>query len=133
MKKECSVLAVSLLMGCGAESPKAPVAFNINTDNELVLKTLPATRMACPGLDKYAGDFQDVRVENHYRTTIVFHVPDQSRIPDAYKAGGHNCFIEIEGDGSAILIEKLACKSVCLNQLDVPDGQLKLTLAKTGG
>lgn len=129
MKKGCLVLAVALLTGCGEEAPKGPVQFSVDTKDELVLKVLPATRLACPGLSRYSHDFQDVRVEQQYRTAIVFHVPDHSSIPDTYKAGGHNCFIEIEGDGSAILIEKLACKSVCLDQLDVPAGQLKLTLA----
>lgn len=132
MRKWTAMLATLMIVGnagkaVGQTLPSAPV-FNVNTDDELVLKTLPAARMACPGLDRYADQFESVRVENHFRTSIVFHVPEASKVPDAYKAGGHNCFIEIENDGGAILVEKLACKSVCLDQVKVPDGQLKLKL-----
>ncbi|TBV10238.1 hypothetical protein DNK08_07105 [Stutzerimonas kirkiae] len=121
-------MALTMLAGCGKEPPKEPSVFNVDTQDELVIKSLPATRQACPGLNRYASDFQDIRVEQQYRTTIVFHIPERSGIPDAYKAGGHNCFLEIEGDGSAIFLEKLACKSVCLDKVDVPDGQLRLGL-----
>ncbi len=111
-----------------APSAKNPV-FTVNTDNSSILKALPATRMACPGLDRYSDQFQDVRVERLYRNTIVFHVPDASKIPGTYMAGGHNCFIELDADGKSIFIDKKACKSVCLDQLNTPDGQLKLALA----
>lgn len=125
-------LAAFALAGCGeAEQQQTTAAlalFTVDTQDELVLKTLPATRLACPGLNRYADRFEKVRVEPQYRTAIAFHIPEQSGIPDAYKAGGHNCFIEIESDGSAVLIEKMACKSVCLDQTEVPEGQLKLPL-----
>lgn len=133
MKKRTLALVAALLAGCGEEQAQqavsAPPLFTVDTQDELVLKSLPAIRQACPGLNKYAADFENARVEQQYRTSIVFHIPERSSIPDSYKAAGHNCFIEIEGDGSAILIEKLACKSVCLDQLSVPEGQLKLPLA----
>lgn len=129
VKKGLLVLTVVLLAGCGEEAPKASSVFSVDTQDELVTNTLPAIRQACPGLNKYAGDFQDVRVEEQSRTTIVFHIPERNSIPEAYKADGHNCFVEIENDGRAILIEKAACKSVCLDHLAVPDGQLKLELS----
>ena len=129
MKKGLLILVVALQAGCGDEGPKAVTTFAVDTQDELVTKVLPATRLACPGLNKYASEFDSVRVEQQYRTAIVFHIPESSSIPASYKAGGHNCFIEIEKDASAILVEKAACKSVCLDQLDVPDGQLKLALA----
>lgn len=133
MRKWIAVLAALLVAGCGdkaAEQPKpSSSVFTVQTKDELVLKALPATRLACPGLDKYATQFEDVRVEPLYRTSIVFHVSETAKVPDAYKANGHNCFVEIEGDASAILIEKSACKSICLDEVAVPDGQLKLDLA----
>lgn len=128
MNKGLLMLSVLLLAGCGEEAPKASAVFSVNTQDKLVTNALPAIHQACPGLNKYADDFQDVRVEEQFRTTIVFQIPEHNSIPEAYKADGHNCFVEIEGDGRSIVIEKLACKSVCLDRLDVPDGQLKLKL-----
>jgi hypothetical protein len=128
MWKGILAAALGMLTACGGDAPKQPTVFNVPTKDELVLASIPAIRQACPGLDKYAGSFQGTRVEDQFRTTIVFDVSERNTIPEPYKATGHSCFIEIEKDGSAILIEKKACKSVCLDQLDVPDGQLKISL-----
>lgn len=129
MKKQAFLAAALLLTGCGDESAKKEVIFKVATQDALVLQTMPAIRHACPGLDRYAADFQAVRVEEQFRTTIAFDVPERNGVPEHYKASGHSCFVEIEKDGSAIFIEKKACKSLCLDRLDVPDGQLKLSLA----
>lgn len=131
--KTLGIALVTLsLAGCGDGTPEqlatAPSIFSVDTQDELILKTLSATRLACPGLNKYANAFESIRVEEQYRTAIVFHIPESSSIPDSYKAAGQNCFIEVEYDGSAIFLEKLACKSVCLDTVEVPDGQLKLPL-----
>jgi len=120
------VVAPLALLGCGAESTSS--VFTVASNDPLVSKTLPAIRQACPGLNKYTSQFEQVRVENGYRTAVVFDIPESARIPDSYKAYGHTCFIEIESDASSIFIEKAACKSVCLDQASVPDGQLKLPL-----
>lgn len=128
MWKGILALAIGMLAACGGDAPEQPAAFNVVTKDKLTLASLPSIRQACPGLDKYAGSFRNTRVEEQYRTTIAFDVNDRNTIPELYKAAGHSCFVEIEKDGSVILIEKKACKSVCLDQLDVPDGQLKLTL-----
>lgn len=123
-----SIAVCGMLYGCDTGSTLT--TFGVTSDDPLVGKALPGIRQACPGLDKYAGQFESVRVESHYRTAVVFDIPEAARIPDAYKAGGHTCFLEIDGDGSTLYIEKLACKSVCLDQFDVPEGQLKLPLGR---
>jgi len=128
MRNGVLALAIGVLAACGGEAPKQPAVFSVSTKDELVLTSLPSIRQACPGLDKYAGSFQNARVEEQFRTSIVFDINERNTIPESYKAGGHSCFVEIEKDGSAILIEKKACKSVCLDRLDTPDGQLKLPL-----
>lgn len=120
-------LAPLALLGCGAES--ASSVFTVTSNDPLVSKALPAIRQACPGLDTYSSQFKQIRVENNYRTAVVFDIPEAARIPDAYKAYGHTCFIEIAPDGSGIFVEKMACKSVCLDQVNTPDGQLKIALA----
>lgn len=121
-------LAIVLLglAGCGSESDHSE--FKIKTSDPLIKTALPAIRSVCPGLDKYAPQFSNLRVEQQFRTAITFEVSSSSRIPDAYKAGGHTCFIEVDADGKDIFIEKKACKSVCLDQVSTPDGQLKLSL-----
>ncbi|MFD2645115.1 hypothetical protein [Pseudomonas japonica] len=133
MRKWSAVLITLAIAGCGEKVPEqsqsSASVFTVETKDDLVRKALPATRLACPGLDRYASQFDNVRVEKHFRTSIVFHIPEDSTVPESYKAGGQNCFVEIEDDRSAIVVEKLACKSVCLDKLNVPDGQLKLELA----
>lgn len=121
-------LSLLHLTGCGKETP--PSVFTVASHDELVVKTLPAIREACPGLDKYAHSFESVRVKGHLRTAILFDVPDSTTIPASYQAGGHTCYVEIDSDGKNIYIEKLACKSICLDQLNTPDGQLRIGLVQ---
>lgn len=115
------------LSGCGDGPPTTE--FVVVSDNELVTKSLPAIRRACPGLDKYSSSFEKARIENNYRTSILFDVRESSKVPGAYKAEGHTCYLEIDSTGKSIYVEKLACKSICLDQLNTPDGQLKIDLA----
>lgn len=122
-------LALLMLIGCSSETGDSK--FTVVTDNKTVMAALPALRSACPGLDKYSGQLSNVRTENNFRTSVVFDVADSNRIPDAYKAGGNTCFVEIDSDGKTIYIEKQACKSLCLDQVQTPTGQLKIAL--TGG
>lgn len=119
-------LALFGLEGCGGESDHPE--FRIITSNSLIKTALPAIRGVCPGLDKYAPQFSNLRVEQQFRAAITFEVSNSSKIPDAYKAGGHTCFIEVDDDGKNIFIEKKACQSLCLDKVSTPDGQLKLSL-----
>lgn len=124
-----ALLGFSLLYlsGCGEGPPITE--FVVVSDDELVTKSLPAIRRACPGLDKYSSSFEKARIENNYRTSILFDVRESSKIPEAFKAGGHTCYVEIDSTGKSIYIEKLACKSICLDQLNTPEGQLKIDLS----
>lgn len=126
MKRWSLGLTALALVGCGSES--AGSKFSVTTNDTLVANALPAIRQACPGLDKYASQFKAVRVEDNYRTSVVFDIPETAQIPDSYKAGGHSCFVEIDPDGKSIIVEKLACKSVCLDQAETPNGPLKIAL-----
>lgn len=117
-----------VLSGCGVES--GPAEFKVLTSDTVVTNALPSIRKACPGLDKYAAQFSNIRVEQQFRTAILFEVSNSSKIPDAYKAGGHTCFIEVDSGGKNIFIEKMACKSICQDQIAPPDGQLKLSLGE---
>lgn len=128
MRKGVFAVAIGMLAGCGGEAPIQPTAFDVSTKNERVTASLPSIRQACPGLDRYAGSFQGIRIEEQFRTTIVFDISKRNAIPARYEATGHTCFIEIDNDESAIFIEKNACKSVCLDKLEVPDGQLRISL-----
>lgn len=133
MKKNIlGVFGLSLVALSGCEKAVSTSTFSVSSDDPLVMKMLPAVRQACPGLDKYSQFFENVRVEEQFRTSILFDVPESASIPDSYKAGGHTCYIEIDSKGKSIFIEKLACKSICLDQLKTPDGQLKIDLAQGG-
>lgn len=114
------------LAGCSGEPGSKE--FKVITSNRLVTSALPSIRKACPGLDKYSRELSNVRVEQQFRTAILFEVSGSNKIPETYKAGGQTCFIEI--DGNSVFIEKTACKSVCKDQLTTSEGQLKLSLAK---
>lgn len=116
------------LTGCGGDS--GPAEFKVITSNSLVTNALPGIRKACPGLDKYAPQLSNIRVEQQFRTVLLFEVSGSKKIPEAYKAGGQTCFIEIDTDGKSIFVEKKACKSVCQDQLTTSEGQLKLSVAK---
>jgi nitrous oxide reductase len=117
------------LMGCDKDQPQS-TTFTVVTDDPKVNTALPAVRQACPGLDTYSSQFANTRVQQQFRTAIVFDIPDTARLPDAYKAAGHTCYLEIDSAGKTLFIEKQACKSVCLDQLDTPQGQLSLPLAE---
>lgn len=116
------------LTGCGGESDSAE--FKVITSDSLVTNALPNIRKVCPGLDIYSRQLSNIRVEQLFRTAIIFEVSGSSKIPEAYKAGGQTCFIEIDADGKNIFIEKMACKSVCQDQLMTSEGQMKLSLTK---
>ncbi|MGF6098876.1 hypothetical protein [Pseudomonas sp. 18175] len=126
--RNLGVSILSLLALAGCESEKASSEFAVEKNSTLEPSTIVAIRQACPGLDKYAWQFKNIRIEKLFRRSILFDVPERSRIPDAYKAGGHTCYLEVSSDDKTLFIEKLACKSICLDQLNTPAGQLKLPL-----
>lgn len=108
---------VLILSACNdnSDAPKQMI-FSVNTDNVTVTKLLPVIRKSFPGLDKYSDQFQKISVEqNNQYTTIKFHIPDNAVIPVEYRATGHNCFIEINKEGSAVKIPKTPCKAVMLD------------------
>ncbi|WP_420065962.1 hypothetical protein [Pectobacterium colocasium] len=117
---------VLILAGCGDEpensvqpEPKQAPAptFSITTDDTDINRLLPAIRHLLPGLDKYSEQFQEKVIEHNRFLTIKFHIPDNATIPAEYLATGHNCFIEINKEGTAIKVPKSACKSVVLNRV----------------
>lgn len=133
-------LFLHLLVGCDkSDKENTPVnatvtnasVFTVNTDNTLVQKTLPTIRQLCPGLDKYAGEFSDINVDDGYyfRTTLKFHIDENAKIPNEYAAQGNNCFIDINDD-STVTIHKSACQSVCLDHESSHD-ELMFNLPKT--
>lgn len=120
MNRSLLLLLVAALVGCGEPTDKPEEnqqqKFTVSTDNETVNKLLPSIRTALPGLDKYAIQFRDVSVEQNYWLTIKFHVPDDAKIPNDYMTFGHNCFIEINKEGTAVKIPKAPCKALMLDQ-----------------
>ncbi|MDG9783687.1 hypothetical protein [Metapseudomonas otitidis] len=127
MRKEVLLIGAALLGGCSEEAQQAS-SFNVVTQNPLVIEALPSIRQACPGMDIYSSELKNVTVQEYYRTTIVFDVPETAKLPPLFRAGGHTCFIEIDSDGKGIFIDKGPCKSICLNRSQVPEGQLALPL-----
>lgn len=115
---------VFVLSGCGdnpdpadaAASAKEKAVFSIETDNSTINRLLPAIRGRLPGLDKYASQLQNVSVEQNHWLTIKLHVPDDAKIPNEYMTFGHNCFIEINKEGTAVKIPKTPCKALMLDQ-----------------
>ncbi|WP_315850831.1 hypothetical protein [Yersinia intermedia] len=115
---------IFILSGCGdnadpadaSASAKEQAVFSVETDNSTINQLLPAIRARLPGLDKYASQFQKSSVEQNYWLTIKFHVPDDAQIPSDYMTFGHNCFIEINKEGTAVKIPKTPCKALMLDQ-----------------
>ncbi len=122
-----ALLTVTMLAACSPDTEKTE--FRVDTSNALVKSSLPSIRKACPGLDKFASELGAVRIQENLRTTLVFDVPDSAQVPSDYKAAGNTCFIEIEGDGKSAVIEKAACKAICLDRIESPGKQLVLNLA----
>lgn len=125
-----NAVSLSLLTLLASPSIFASSTFGVASEDPLVRRTISAIRLACPGLDKYSPAFKNIRVEENFRTSLVFDIQNSSLIPEAYMAGGHTCYVEIDPKGSDIFIEKQACKSVCLDQFKTPSGQLKIGLAQ---
>lgn len=124
-----TLLGISLLVLAGCEKDQPPATpFTVSTDDQRISAASQAIRQACPGLDKYASQLTQPRVQQNFRTAIVFDIPDDARLPEAYKAAGHTCYLEIDARGQTLFIDKLPCKSICLDQVVTPPGQLKLSL-----
>lgn len=124
MRKVLLGFALSLLFGCDSgsndvpDSPSGPSAeFKVKTDDLTVNKLLPAIKNLLPGLNRYADQLENIRVEQNHWLTIEFHVPENANIPAEYLSQGNNCFIEINKEGTAINVPKMACKSVVLDRV----------------
>ncbi|WP_171847138.1 hypothetical protein [Enterobacter chengduensis] len=124
MRKMFLALTLSLLFGCDSgtdgvsNSPSTPsIEFGVKTDDVIVNKLLPAIKNLLPGLNRYADQFDNIRVEQNYWLTIEFHVPENASIPKEYLSQGNNCFIEINKEGTAVKVPKSACKSVALDRV----------------
>jgi len=119
MRKVFLFFMLPLLFGCDSQSEHpvaSPVKFSVQTDNVTVNKLLPAIKNLLPGLDQYADQYDNIHIEQNYWLTIAFHIPEEANIPSYYLAHGNNCFIEINREGTAIKIPKIACKSVMLDR-----------------
>lgn len=115
---------IFILSGCGDNTDPAAApssveeqsVFSVETNNSTINQLLPEIRARLPGLDKYSRQFKKVSVEQNYWLTIKFHVPDNAQIPNDYMTFGHNCFIEINKEGTAVKIPKTPCKALMLDQ-----------------
>ncbi|EJX0630352.1 hypothetical protein ODD08_000295 [Salmonella enterica] len=125
-----------LLSGCGDDDTAqstASTTFNVETDNPIVKRELPFIRQQCPGLDKYAANFDTLKVyEDTSRpvTTVEFHVKKDNNIPGDYIASDNTCFLFISNNAHEVKISKSACQSVCFDKADVPGGDLVVKLDK---
>ena len=140
-KRKFLLPTIFLLAGCGdnadpaeAQSPSVEHSvFSVKTDNPIVKRELPFIRQQCPGLDKYAANFEKFEVsDDSIRpvTTVQFHIKDDNNIPNDYAASGHNCFLFISNNAQEVKISKSACQSVCLDRVDVPGGDMIVKLDK---
>lgn len=121
MMRGSLLLLISILVGCDESSsvntaPHKSTVFAVDTTNATVNKLLPSIRLALPGLDKYSEQFQNISVQQNYWLTIEFHIPDDANLPTDYMAFGHNCFIEINKEGTAIKVPKRPCKAIMLDR-----------------
>lgn len=132
---------IFFLAGCGDNTDPVDVQsqaaehsiFSIETNNSIVKRELPFIRQQCPGLDKYAVNFEKFEVsEDSLRsvTTVQFHIKEDNNIPGEYIASGHNCFLFISNDTHEVKISKAACQSVCFDKTDVPGSDLIVKLDK---
>lgn len=132
---------IFLLTSCGDNADPIDVqgpavehsVFSVETDNPIVKRELPFIRQQCPGLDKYAVNFEKFEVyDDNMRpvTTVQFHIKDVNNIPNDYAASGHNCFLFISNNAQEVKISKSACQSVCFDKADVPGGDLIVKLDK---
>ena len=132
---------IIFLVGCGDNTESFDVpkqtsehsSFSIETDNLIVKNELPFIRQQCPGLDKYAVNFERNGVSDDSLrsvTTIQFHIKEDNNIPSEYTASDHNCFLFISNDTHEVKISKSACQSVCFDKTNVPGGDLIIKIDK---
>lgn len=83
---------------------------------------LPKLLKACPGLDRYAGDFSPASISKSvmrdYEGGLEFMFttstsPKQLPPPLNIRSAGHNCDITVSADSSRAYIAKRACASIC--------------------
>lgn len=117
---------------CSKNTKMAANAFQVSTlDNispeakDLVSRSLPKIREACPGLEKFGTDLKNNIIHDYMgldekesrKVTIEVVVPNgESIIPDRYRAWGQHCYLDVSADGSSLSVAKTACKSVCMDE-----------------
>lgn len=106
------------LSGCGNSTDSAPnTVFQVETDNPTINELLPTIRARLPGLDKYAAEFRNIRVENQHFLTIIFQIPQKTAVPPEYMSQGHTCFIQINEDRTAVHLPKINCLQLMFDRV----------------
>jgi hypothetical protein len=119
------LLVLTVSAGCGSENSTNSFKINLPKDPALLTKTravLPAVLNACPGLNKYAGDFSVAEVglgsmrDYEGGIEITFAVTDRPHeLPSSIRTRsmGQTCYLNVKPDGSKIYIGKSGCHSIC--------------------
>lgn len=123
--KTITVIIAALLMAACTDSNRQSFQVVQPQDATLNAKTetvLPKLLKACPGLNRYAGDFSPASVnESQMRgyeggVEFVFKVatrPQQLPPPLNIRSADNNCYIFVSANGSRAYIGKSACASIC--------------------
>jgi len=120
------IMVALLATSCSGNSQSQQQSFQIVPPKDASLHTkalamLPKLTKACPGLNDYAGDLSPATVSESQMSgyeggiTLAFQVsshPKQLPPPLDVRSAGHNCYIEINADGSRAYIGKSACSSI---------------------
>lgn len=110
-------------------SPEASV-FNIKTSDKIIEASVPALRSMFPGLNKYSDGLHSV---SSYRQktgwhTLKFTVSAQAIVPEGYSVKGKTCYININPDGSYARVLTAPCRSLLLDQQDIPGSKYRFIL-----
>ena len=117
-----------LLLSCSSSKPKegaTPLAISIpNTlgkdQRALAIKAIPKILDTCQGLNKYGNELEykgiSYNPQDEKGISVLFYVPNESRVPLRYRANGHSCEIYVDQAASTLRIQKSECAAVCLDR-----------------